>query len=334
MDDDMYQRLVSLLNRSIKEKVEANRAFAETDTATFYPVLDGRLQEFFRMHPSEDQFPAIDIGSGHGGYVVHMALHFRPPIFQKKLVWYATDWTGDQNPNGGPLETETRAALKYCIKESVEKVENVLFTDKNGKPVYEGDGVQLAGLKSVQFNGKRGQAQGLDPKAEGRIAVQVSADVNDKKSFRRENITYLGETSIEDVVLRSMRIDGSHVEFFKGLLDRTREIDILKKDTWSNLHELEGKCALVTCSSLLTCLGYREPTAWQDTMEFASTFLCKDGLLLQYDAIDYGGFGDQEVMDAFVGEKFLGLKLEDVIQEGCYQRTDGTELKCFLWRKI
>lgn len=333
MNDDMYKHLASLMNRSLKETVEDNRAHAQADTALFYSALDGRLKEFFQKHSSEGQFPAIDIGSGTGGHVVNMSLHFRDPLFEKELIWYATNVGPDDGDERGRLEDDTRKALRYYIEESTEKAENVLFTDKNGNPIYEGDGIKLAGLKSVQFNGKRGRARGLDPKAQGRIAVQISPDPSDQKSFRQENITYLGETSMQDAVLRSMRIDGSYKEFFQGLLDRTREIDILEKETWSNVQELEGKCALVTCSSLLNCLGYRDPTAWQDTMEFASRFLCKDGILLQYDAVGCAEFGNQQVMDAFISEKFLGLKLEDVIDDG-HERKDGTLVRGYLWKKV
>ena len=48
----------------------------------------------------------------------------------------------------------------------------------------------------------------------------------------------------------------------------------------------------MTCTNLLTCLGYRDPTAWQDTMQLAADLLHVDGYLLQYDAVGYADFGD------------------------------------------
>lgn len=294
----------------MSEYVEDHRRYAHEAVALFFPLLDGILKEFFAKNPEQSRFPAIDIGSGPAAHVVKLALHFREPLYKRhELVWYPTNWTGgDGTPtHDNPIEFETRAVLKYCLEETKDKVDNVLFTDKNGQPVYKGDLIELSGLKTTQFNGKHGVARGVDPKSEGRIAVQLTTDWNDRKSFKQQNITYLGgEISMENAVLRTMTQQGSYKEFFQGLLDRTTEIDILKHKTWSNLQEVEGKCALITCSNLLTQIGYRDPTAFRDTMEFASRFLCQDGYLLQYDAINFGGFGED--LEAFPSA--LGLKLE------------------------
>lgn len=262
---------------------------------------------------------------------MYLALHFRPPVAPKELVWYASDWGGSSGRS--VVEKETRAGLRYWLEDSIESTANPLSIDKEEEPIYKGDAVELNGLKSASYNGRRGKANGLDPKNDNRIAIQLSSDDNDVKSFRRENVSYVGgEWCLEEAVLRHLRKQGAHQEFFQGLLDRAQEIDILKSETWTSVQELEASCALVTCSSLLRCLGYRDPTAWQDVMQFASQFLCQGGFLMQYDPVgDYAGFGNTETMNAYVQEQSLGLVLETTVGSGCF--SGDRELKVFLWKK-
>ena len=127
--------------------------------------------------------------------------------------------------------------LRYLIQESQE-LSVPLFTDKKDEPVFPGNVIELGGLKAAQFNGKRGRIQGPDANAEGRFAIQLSPDSKDCKSFKQQNITYLGETTIHDAMLRTLRIEHKDEEFFQGLLERTRELDILKHESWSNVEDL------------------------------------------------------------------------------------------------
>lgn len=188
-------------------------------------------------------------------------------------------------------------------------------------------------MKAVQFNGKPGYILGPDANAQGRFAIQLSLDPKDCKSFKQENITYLGDTTMHDAMLRHLRIEHKDEEFFQGLLERTRMLDILKHETWSNVEDLRTRCALVTCTSLLTCLGYRDPSAWQDTMQLAAELLRVDGYLLQYDAIGYADFGDDDVMQSFANDKSLGLELIASSIKGTHTNI-GSERKVMIWQKL
>ena len=98
---------------------------------------------------------------------------------------------------------------------------------------------------------------------------------------------YRGTSTLIEVTLRGLKENNKATEFYQGLLDQTTEIDILKDETWCNVEHSFGKCALVTCTTLLTCLGYRNLLAWQDTMKFAPKALHVNGYLLQFDTIDW-----------------------------------------------
>jgi len=341
MDD--HSDLLKLLNMSTKEHVENERLHFREEYDPVFQILNPRIAEFFQKHVASSSggspsntFPAVDIGSGRAIGTATMALTLRPPLLpeQTELLWYPSDWAGEEGiksnyEKGGPLELETRETLRYLVQESQEP----LFTDQNDEPVFLGDPIELKGLKAVHFNGNRGYVRGPDPNAVGRFAIQISPDPNDCKSFKQENISYLAEMTPHDAMLRHLRKENKAKEFFKELLERTREINVLKHESWSNVEELYGKCALVTCTSLLTCLGYRDPTAWKDTMQLASKLLVVDGYLLQYDAIGYANFGDTSVMQAFVRDESLGLKLEASIIPPLSWH-NGRERKLLLWQKV
>ena len=133
-----------------------------------------------------------------------------------------------------------------------EQAENTaLFTDANGEAVFPQDAVQLHGRqKKSAFNGRRGGILGADPKCTGRYAVQISSD-GEKFSFQPKNllVRYLGESSEEKAVLQTLSPDPADA-LFAGLLERTREVDLLQYDIWSHLTELYGKCPVICC------LGY------------------------------------------------------------------------------
>lgn len=277
-------------------------------------------------------FPAVDIGAGRAIGTVTMTLTLWSPVLsipkEAGLLWYPTD----QGAERGTIEIETRDMLRYLIQESQEI--KPLFTDMNDRPVFRGDWIRLSGLKAVQYNEVRGIIKGPDPDAAGRFAIQLSRDPNNCKSFKQQNIAYMGHVIMHDVGLRVLREEGKETEFYHGLLDRSRELDIFKRDTWSNVEEVHGTCALVTCTSLLTCLGYRAPTAWQDTMQVAAELILHvDGYLLQYDAVGYADFGNDMVMQSFADEASLGLKLENSGISPNSEHGDRKR-KVMLWRKL
>jgi len=72
-------------------------------------------------------------------------------------------------------------------------------------------------------------------------------------------------------------------KFYAELLDRFCEVDFLKWDTWNHVAHLHGKCLVVTATSIVVCMKYREPLVWQDILMLASQLLAPRGLLLQYD---------------------------------------------------
>eukprot|EP00544_Gedaniella_sp_CCMP2646_P000438 CAMPEP_0202511420 /NCGR_PEP_ID=MMETSP1361-20130828/53807_1 /ASSEMBLY_ACC=CAM_ASM_000849 /TAXON_ID=210615 /ORGANISM="Staurosira complex sp., Strain CCMP2646" /LENGTH=148 /DNA_ID=CAMNT_0049145727 /DNA_START=333 /DNA_END=774 /DNA_ORIENTATION=+ len=120
----------------------------------------------------------------------------------------------------------------------IDKISVPLFIDKKKQPIFQGNSIELCGLKAVQFNGKPGYIQGpADVMRMLKVDLRFnsSLDPKDCKSFKQENITYLGETTIHDAMLRHLRIEHKDEEFFQGLLERTRMLDILKHETWSNV---------------------------------------------------------------------------------------------------
>ncbi|KAL7571495.1 hypothetical protein ACA910_020915 [Epithemia clementina (nom. ined.)] len=322
--------LLTLMNQTVKEHVEQDRTHFRTEYDPIFEVISPRLDEFFAKKQREESmtatsppavlqsFPAVDIGSGHAVGTVTMALRLRSPHLKNgELIWYPSDWTGHrelegEQYRGGPLETETKASLRYHIDECQE-FEQPLFTDPNGEPIYRQTMVELRRLNTAEMNGRRGVVRRPDPLAENRFAVQLSPIPGDCKSLHKNSIFYVGEVTRHEATLRELRKTREDRAFFQGLLDRTREIDVLKHETWSNdtlITDLYGRCALVTCINLLTCLGYRDPTAWKDTLELASRLLVGGGYLVQYDAGGYADFGVADVMQAFSNKNSLGLQLE------------------------
>lgn len=330
---EKLEHIITLMKRSIKEQCEAKRAHFQTEYQPVFDMLLPHMKAFLAKHADSEpsNFSALDIGSGYAIGTVTMALTLQAAFPKSKLLWYPSDWDGSYN-DGGTVEKETRKMLQYLVQESQE-FSVPLFIDKKKQPIFQGNAIELCGLKAVQFNGKPGYILGPDANAQGRFAIQLSLDPKDCKSFKQENITYLGDTTMHDAMLRHLRIEHKDEEFFQGLLERTRMLDILKHETWSNVEDLRNRCALVTCTSLLTCLGYRDPSAWQDTMQLAAELLRVDGYLLQYDAIGYADFGDDDVMQSFANDKSLGLELIASSIKGTHTNI-GSERKVMIWQKL
>ena len=337
--DTFSEEFAKMSNKSTKDNVESRRHIFQTEYESVLKLLQPLAETFFAKHAASstsETFPAVDIGSGDSIGTATLALTLRPPILpeETELLWYPTDWNGntdDVNYKGGPLKLETQETLRYLVQESEEMIP--LFIDCNGRSVFNGECIELNGLNAARFNGGRGYIKGVDLNDSDRFQIQLSSDPNDRKSFKKEHISYTGAPTLHDAMLRGLREDKEAKELFEGLLNRTREVDILKHETWSNVKELYGKCALVTCTSLLTCIGYSDPTAWKDTMQLASQLLHIDGYLLQYDAVGHADFGDTSIMQEFAQDESLGLTLEEAtIPPNSYFGTK--KRKIIIWKKI
>ena len=67
-------------------------------------------------------------------------------------------------------------------------------------------------------------------------------------------------------------------------------------------------------------------------MRLASKLLHMEGILVQYDAVGTGGFGDMDVMQAFAEDESLGLQLaSNRIPPNSYH--NGRERMLVLWQK-
>jgi hypothetical protein len=306
---------------TIGERIQNDKARVIGETRIIMAALKPRLDEFFEAHQhssaneeisslspsgeiipaSSSMIPAVDLASGRGVATIQLAA-----AFYKELEFYPSDYQGSDGPDAAPVDVETRKSLQYHLDSST--VSEPLFSDSagNDEPVFQDDFVELHGLTAVQFNGQPGLIRGLDTQTEGRFAVELS---DGRKSFKKENIKFAGCLSLGDAHLRILKLQHKVQDFFKGLLERTRQIDILQHDTWSNLEELNNRCGLVTCMNVLSCLGYRDPTAWHDILELSSTLLQVGGLLFQFDASGYAGFGDNSAMNEFVTQRKLPLEL-------------------------
>lgn len=332
-------------SKTIKDRIEDDRYyFRNVYYEDFVQKLDPFIRELLEKNKGTNPpvFPAVDLGASTAVTTIGMALNFMPPFHQGALVWYPTDTTRhteSEEEDGGMLERETRPSLRYHIEETQEIRDNPLFADKEGEVVFKGDLVNMRGLKAKQYNGKRGIIRGPDPNTQGRFAVQVSSDTDDCKSFKSENLVFGWHVLPGPLALRLLRLDKSDVVFFEGLLNRSCEINLWDHETWSNVTELDGQCALVTCTSVLSSVGYRLPKLWQDTMQLASKLLRKDGYLAQWDTYRFGSivvgkddddfqFGDIQAMQAYVEEMSLGLTLvESNIPP------EGRINKLFIWQK-
>lgn len=131
-----------------------------------------------------------------------------------------------------------------------------------------------------------------------------------------------------DAVLRKMQSSN----IYTPRIDRIQTVDIKVEETWSCIQELYGKCAFVTCSTLLTAIGYRDPAAWKDAMVLASKLLDVDGYFVQYDAVGFENFGDTSIMEDYAKNSNLGFKL-DYMTSGTFHKNTGKRRSIIIWKK-
>lgn len=296
------------------------------------PLLERALTPLLKGG-GDASYPAVDLAAGSCTYTVAWAHHFRQPRFKSSLDWYPTDYKGRSHPSdrpadrlGGPLEDDLRKTLRFLTNNS-----DPLFADKNGMAVFQGDSIRLEGLKSQQYNGLHGVVVGPDPQVEGRFEVQLGDDMNWKScSFKSRNIQRAKEWMGSDEGTKfdaATEYAADRKRLLRDMLDRSCELDILVESTWNNLASVHGKCALVTCTNLLCCLGYRNPEAWKDCLNIASRLLRSGGVYMaEDDAVD--DFGDVEKMEEYIQSQQLGLKASMATMT-----EDGSSVK-MVWTKI
>jgi hypothetical protein len=284
----------------------------------FFRVLDSRMKDFYLQNTDSGltHFPAVDLAAGEAVSTLLYALRYRRPQFDATLDWYPTELKGKQDdPN--PLDNELRVSLQLMQTKADE--ENFLFADSNGTEVFRKDKVVIEGLKKKpQFNGIIGSVRNPDQYDEDRFGVKVEGE-EQLLSIKKEHLTRTG--------------GGERPGFFKELLDRSCEINMLEHDTWDNLNEIYGKTALVSCTYLICSVGDETPNIWQDTLELASKLLMPGGYLIQYDTVKYGGYGDENVMQKYIAKNQLGLEMEirsEPVEDGANHGT----IFMILWRKV
>mmetsp|Transcript_13299 Transcript_13299/g.36687 ORF Transcript_13299/g.36687 Transcript_13299/m.36687 type:complete len:333 (-) Transcript_13299:93-1091(-) len=300
-------------------------------------VLDGRLEKNFFHHGDDaenNRYPAVDLASGKALFPLAYAQHY-----SSKLEWYPTEQKGFDDPifcdwyvGEYVLSSLSWFLVGSCHRKNDQEKSTLLFTDSNGVQVREGDMVQLTGLSNASYNGTHGLVQGFDTSStkEERVAVRLFHR-SVPLSFKSGNLKRVACKPKKTTSIQAA--DKYDPAVIQGLLDRARFVDLLNRDTWSKVmiqDDLQGRCALVTCTSLLTSLGYREPEIWKDCLELASRLLTAGGYFLQYDTASFGKFGHGRTMKAFIEEKSLGLVLEGRKEE---EFCGHGKMYIMLWRK-
>jgi hypothetical protein len=289
---------------------------------------------------------AIDIGSGAGVFPFVYAKHFRDSVKYRDYIpvnWFPSEYV---NPSSGRHQLDF---LKQSILVQHQEImardirEDVLFADANGRAVYPNDKVHLAGLLSPQsekYNGLIGTVLGIDSANTERIAVFCLLDegkrtislkpanltlVKDQKGLKRD-ITY--EQAIE--------VD-KDLDTLDSLHSWTLHIDVMDFGNFgmqeASQSLLMSACALVTCTSLLTCCGHREPMIWKNALSVASYYLAVGGYFIQHDTDEYGGgFGDKVAMRR-VGLEGTFRQMELVQVSEPIKHAGGQRMLLVVWKR-
>ena len=326
------EEITRIANRSIEEKVSEERKRFEEDYAPLLPLLQERIDKFAagkhnerKNYDADDatqltNFSAVDLASGSAiGTVALAATTISLPSKSAGLYWYPTD----------KYVERTKEHLRHLQDETP------IFIDGDNKPVFlhcHNTTIELKGLKTTKYNGRNGKLKGPDSSCQDRYVVQFSSNPKDRKSFKKENIFHGGCRTHVDSVIQCLHTKNEAKDFYQGLIDRIQTVDIKEEETWSCVKELHGKCAFVTCSTLLTAIGYRDPTAWKNAMILASKLLDVDGYFVQYDAVGFGNFGDTLIMEDFAKNTDLGFKL-DYITSGTIHESTGKMRNIIIWKK-
>ena len=289
----------------VKDMMEKQRTFAFTNSGTSDPedrgrfdtirhCIEGYVLDFLKRHGPA---PAIDVGAGSAVYSVAIAERF------EELEMWSTDIVDEESVAAGHFigMHQTREAMNIMVEEEAA-ARKPLFDDEQGVTIRAQDRVVLNGLQRAEFNGRKGVA--LACTDNGRVGVKL--DGGGEAAFKPQNVSLHESTGhdSEDKMFDKWR------SLVPSMLERVREVDVTRKDTWANVKHLDGKCALLTCTCLLTQVGYRAPLMWQDVLLLASRMLAVDGICYLYDSDKYGDYGNLEAMTDFVGSKNLMLSFQ------------------------
>ncbi|CAJ1328579.1 unnamed protein product, partial [Effrenium voratum] len=145
-----------------------------------------------------------------------------------------------------------------------------------------------------------------------------------RKRPRRETVDLLGvEDGVqkgEDDESEGGDSDASELEEFltslgtndsreaaKLLRGRAACVDVTE-ETWHTVEHLQGRCSVVTCTSLLTQVGYMEPHIWTDVLHGANDMLEEGGILIMYDSEKWGDFANVEKTKEHLQKQNLALQ--------------------------
>ena len=282
---------------------------------------------------------AVDLGAGTAVYTVAFAEQW------PSLTFYATEREDPGSLDAYPTGLhQTREALKVAATECdpVEVANGrrlLCIAEADGPPcaVREGDVVRTTGLQRAELNGKLGVALKKRPDGE-RIAVQLQGDDAEPKAFRAKNLAFEQPGAALDSLtaseLERLRLEVTQLARRQCILQvATCELDLQRKETWESgeLQALRGQCALVTCMSLLSQVGFEAPTLWQQALQAGAALLCLGGILMQYDTAKWGGFANEEVMRPFAAA--LGLNLVQKAEPVDYGSHPDGRFFALVWRK-
>jgi hypothetical protein len=287
---------------------------------------EGRLDIYVKVMEDNlpkdifDNAPAVDLGSGVGVHPIEYGKKLR-----HTLNWYPTESSRERLK-------ELQGAMKYFI--DTDNDGPILAKDLNGMALYKNDKVKLAGLSKEGFNGRKGIILGADEDSkDGRLGVKLETK-NDPISLKPMNITGGGLKYDEAVQIEEDR------DALKEMHKKTLEVDVERLDTWENLKGVHGKCAVVMCTSFQSNQDDQDNTesskaqpSWRKCMALASVLLAPNGLLLQYDSISGGDYGEEKIMKEHVASLSLDLELVER-SEPIESENDKTgPMVLLLWRR-
>ena len=263
---------------------------------------------------------ALDIGSGPGVFVLAYARDF------PTLQWYPSeiDNKGDSN---AAFRAELLATLDFLRSDAEPQ-----FTDESGIMVHIGDSVLLNNISSPEYNHQEGILKGKDPENPGRFGVCLGPSQFKGKviSVLAEKILYHGNTMgdpdhqkglsrTQQQTLsetNSNSTSNSNKSLLEGLRNRAFALDLLTPPWTRELfdNEIQQSCSIITCTHLLTMIGYKAPHATQLCLGLAHDALEDGGYLITMDSVqhDGGNYGNEVAMRKYLMESGVGLSLVDV----------------------
>ena len=322
-------------------------------------AIEAVIKPYLDAATSPESPFAVDLAAGTAMYTIAFAERWN------HLSWFACDRHDPESGDTYPIGLhQTREALRvyaeeYQPKDIVpglpgQRRRRLLFVSE-GPPrcaVREGDVVTLRGLQSAPaLNGRNGVA--LSRRADGeRIGVRLLDGGKDEstepKALKPANLEFNmpGWAHKQDAMKsddEQMKAVQEELERLKGEVNAlarlqavrsvaAREADLLHESTWAGLlSEVGGKCAFVSCMSLLSQVGHETPLLWQKALKLAAALLAPGGVCLQYDTAKFGNFADVQAMAPVAQE--LGLELDARTEPIEYGDDRDGRFYALVWRR-